>query len=116
MQRPGEGQRRDDDPERRIGAAHRAQDGAVADPVAGHPEQRRQQRAEIEQRPEQGQRQHRTGLDQDVPAEHQILHLDAPRGREVGGKLETEAAHLERRQHRNPGDHGHAGKELGNSG
>src|SRR4051794_22126336 len=26
---------------------------------------------------------------EDVPAEHEVLHLDAPRGREVGGKLKA---------------------------
>jgi hypothetical protein len=79
----------------------------MADPVARHAEERRQQRAEILQRPEEGQRQYRTGLDQDVPAEDEVLHLDAPGGQQIGRPLETKAAHPERRQHRGGREQGH---------
>src|SRR5437763_4760170 len=80
----------------------------MPDPVARHAKHRREQRPEILQRPEQRQRQYRAGLDQDVPAEHEVLHLDAPGGQEIGRPLKAEAAHPERRQHRGGGEQGHA--------
>ena len=39
------------------------------------------------QRGEQREQQHRTGLGQHVPAEHQRLHLERPRCEEIGGPL-----------------------------
>ena len=46
--------------------------------------------------------QHRTGLDQHVPAEDQRLHLERPRGEQIGRPLEPEARNPEWREHRRP--------------
>ena len=81
-----------------VAGAHAAQHVAMADPVASHAEDRRHQRAGKQQRAEHGQHQHRTCLDQHVPAEDQRLHLEGARGEQVGRPLEAEAANPERGQ------------------
>src|SRR5439155_16298505 len=65
---------------------------AAAQPVAEHAEHGRGQRAEKGQGSEGGEEEHRAGVDHDVPAEDERLHLERPGGKEVGGKLEAEAA------------------------
>ncbi len=96
----GERERHQQQRQHRIAGAHRAQHGAMAEPVAGHAEHRRHQRAEILQRAEQGEQQNRAGLGEDVPAEDQRLHLAAPGGEQVRRVLEAEAADPERREQR----------------
>src|SRR6185503_14929311 len=54
--------------------------------------------AEELQRSEQRQQQHGLGLDDDVPAEDDVLHLERPRREEIGRPLEPEAADAERRE------------------
>src|SRR5450631_3053891 len=75
--------------EQRIGRAHHGEKIAVTDAVAGHAKQRGNQRADVTERGEHRQQQHRPGLDQHVPAENQRLHLESPGGEQVGGPLET---------------------------
>jgi hypothetical protein len=100
LHRAGKGQRHQQRRHRAIEGPHHAQQGAVADAVADQAEDRREQRADVLQRGEKGQQQHRLSLDQDVPAEDQHLHLLRPGGREIGRPLEAEAADPEWRQHR----------------
>ena len=88
-------------PKQRVAHPHGEQDVAVSYPVARDPEQRRDQRAEILHRAENRQPQHRAGFDQHVPAEDDRLHLERPRGQQVGGPLETETADRKRRDDRN---------------
>ena len=64
----------------------------MPEPVAGDAVERRDQRAEILQRAEHREPEHRSGLDQHVPAEDDRLHLERPRGEQIGGPLEAEAA------------------------
>ena len=71
------------------------QQAAVTDTITGHPEQGRQQRARVLQRAEQHQQLHRASLDEHVPAENQHLHLERPRGSEIGRPLKAEAADAE---------------------
>ncbi|MET3223642.1 hypothetical protein ABIF35_004429 [Bradyrhizobium japonicum] len=66
--------------------------------VADHPEHRCNQRSHILQRGENGQQQHRSGLDQDVPAEHQRFDLERPGGEQVGRPLEAIVADAEWRE------------------
>ena len=73
----------------RVGRPHHRQQIAVADAVADHAEHRRYQRADIAERGEHGEQQHRPGLDQHIPAENERLHLERPRGEQIGGPLET---------------------------
>ena len=85
VQGTGERQRHEQDGQRRIGGPHDAEQVAVADPVAGHAEQRRHQRARELQGAEQGEQQHRAGLDQHVPAQDQRLHLECAGGNRSAG-------------------------------
>ena len=73
----------------RVGSPHHRQQVAVADTVADNAEYRRYQRTYIAEGGEQGEQQHRPGLDQHVPAENQCLHLERPRGEQIGGPLEA---------------------------
>src|SRR6185295_17890097 len=82
-----------------VDAAREAQHVAVADPVAGQAEERREQRAEPGERGDGRELLHRAGCDQHVPAEDQRLHLEGPRGQQVGRPLEAEAAHGKGRRH-----------------
>ena len=88
--------------QRRRRGAHGAQHVAMADAVAGHAEDRRHQRAGKQQRAEHGEHQHRTRLDQHVPAEDQRFHLEGAGREQVGRPLEAEAANPERRHRRRP--------------
>ena len=108
VQGAGERKRHEEDGQRRIGGAHDAEQVAMADPVAGHAEQRRHQRARELQRAEQGQQQHRAGLDQHVPAQDQRLHLEGAGGEQVGGPLQAEGAHPEGRQAGRPDERAQA--------
>ena len=72
-----------------VSRAHHRQEVAVADAVANHAEHRRHQRADITKRSEHREQQYRSGLDQHVPAEDQRLHLERPRGEQIGGPLKT---------------------------
>ena len=101
-QRAGEGDSHEDGGEYRIGGAHGTEEGAVADPVARHAEHRRDQRAGELQGAEQGQEQHRAGLDQHVPAQNQRLHLEGAGGQEIGRPLQAKSAHPEGCQGRRP--------------
>ncbi len=83
-----------------VEGAHGAQEVAVADTIGDDAEGGRQQRADVQERPEQRQQPHRAGLDQDVPAQDERLHLEGAGGEEVGRPLKAEAANLERCQHR----------------
>ena len=67
----------------------------MADAVADHAEHRRDQRADIIERGEHRQQQHRSGLDQHVPAEDQRLHLERPRCEQIGRPLEAVVPDLE---------------------
>src|SRR5450432_3123047 len=91
-QRQGHQRRR----QQRIGRAHHGEQVAVADAVADHAKQRGNQGADVTERGEQCQQQHRAGLDQHVPAENQRLHLESPRGEQVGRPLETIVPDTER--------------------
>jgi hypothetical protein len=64
----------------------------MADAVAPHADQRSNQRADVEQRAEDREHQHRAGLGQHVPAENDRLHLERPRDQEIGWPLEAIAA------------------------
>ena len=75
--------------EQRISRAHHGEQVAVADAVADHAEHRRDQRADIGERGKRRQKHDRFGLDQHIPAENERLHLERPRGEQVGGPLET---------------------------
>jgi len=73
----------------RIGRTHYGEQVAVTDAIADHAEQRGNQRTDVAKRGKQGQQQHRSGLDQHIPAENQRLHLERPGCEQVGGPLET---------------------------
>src|SRR6266568_5873360 len=62
---------------------------AMTDTVADDAEHRGHQRADITERCKHREQQHRPGLDQHVPAEDQHLHLESPRGEQIGGPLKT---------------------------
>ena len=96
----GEGDRHEGCRQHDINGAHGAQYVAMADAVAGHAENRRHDGADEQEGAEDGQHQHRVGLDQHVPAEDQRLHFEGAGGEQVGGPLEAEAPDAER---------GHAG-------
>ena len=85
--------------EHRIGRAHREQERLVAEPVTGDAIKRRDQSAEILRSTEQREPNDRFRLDQYVPAKDDRLHLERPRGEQIGRPLETKAAHPERGQH-----------------
>ena len=57
--------------------------------VTHHAEYRRNQSADEIERRKNRQQQHRSGLDQHVPAENERLHLESPRGEQIGRPLET---------------------------
>jgi hypothetical protein len=73
----------------RIGRAHHGEQIAMTDAVTHHAEHRRDQRANVSKGGKQGQQQHRSGLDQHIPAENERLHLERPRGEQIGRPLET---------------------------
>lgn len=70
----------------------------MTDAVADHAEHRRDQRPDELQRGHDGQQQHRAGLDHNVPAEHERLDLERPRGEQVGRPLEAVVADAKRRE------------------
>jgi hypothetical protein len=72
----------------RVGHAHHGEQIAMADTVTHHAEHRRNQGADEIERGKERQQQHRSGLDQHIPAENQRLHLESPRGEQIGGPLE----------------------------
>ena len=80
----------------RIGGAHHGEKVAVADAVPGHAKHRRDQGPGVVEGSEQGQQQDRSGLDQHVPAKDQRLHLESPRGEQVGRPLKTITPDTER--------------------
>src|SRR5258708_5745610 len=86
---PGQRQGHQHGRQQRIGRAHHGEQVAVTDAIADHAKQRGNQRADVTERGEHRQQQHRSGLDQHVPAENERLHLESPRGEQVGGPLET---------------------------
>ena len=86
---PRQRQRHQRGRQHRVGRAHHGEQIAMADAVADHAEHRGHQGADITERGEHGEQQHRSGLDQHVPAEDQRLHLERPRGEQIGGPLET---------------------------
>ena len=88
----------------RVDGAHHRKQVAVADTIAHHPEHRRNQRADIAERGEQGEQQHRAGLDQHVPAEDQRLHLERPGGEQICGPLEAVIPDAERGERGRPRD------------
>src|SRR5437899_6602622 len=61
----------------------------MTDAVAHHAEHRRNQSADEIERRKNRQQQHRSGLDQHIPAENERLHLERPRGEQIGRPLET---------------------------
>src|SRR5581483_4625024 len=77
---------------------HRSQKLAVPNAVADHAEHRCNQRPDILQGSEDGEQQHRAGLDHDVPAEHERLDLERPGGEEIGRPLKAIAADAEWRE------------------
>ena len=101
-QMAGQRQRHDGRGERGIGKSHRGQQIPMPDSVSDHPEYRRDQCPDILQRCEHGQQQHRAGLDHDVPAEHERLHLKRPGGEQIGRPLEAVVSDMEWRKHGNP--------------
>ena len=103
----GQEQRRQRRRHGEIGGAHQAEQLAIADAVAGHAEQGRDQGAEELQGAEDGQRQDRAGRDQHEPAQDHAFHLEGPGGQQVGRPLEAEAPDLERRQRRYARDETH---------
>ena len=90
-----------------IGGPHQAEQIAIADAVAGHAEEGRDQGAEELQGAEDRQRQHRAGRDQHEPAQDHAFHLERPGGQQIGRPLEAEAADLKRRQRRHARDETH---------
>ena len=74
----------------------------MPDAVPDHAEYRRDQCPDILQRCEHGKQKHRTGLDQDVPAEHKRLHLERPGGEQIGRPLKTIVADVEWRERGSP--------------
>src|SRR2546430_9407549 len=61
----------------------------MTDAVTHHAEHRCNQSADEIERRKDRQQQDRSGLDQDIPAEDERLHLESPRGEQIGGPLET---------------------------
>ena len=90
----------------RVSRPHAEQQRFVPEAVADDAVDRRDQGAEILQRAEHREPEHRSGLDQHVPGEDDRLHLERPRGEQIGRPLETEAARRERRKHREARDAG----------
>lgn len=70
----------------------------MAHPVADHAEHRRDQGPDELQRRKHGEQQHGARLDHDVPAEHQRLHFERPRGEQIGRPLEAIIADAEWRE------------------
>ena len=95
-QHVGEAQDHQDRRQEREARPHAAEHGASAQAVAERPEHRRGQRAELLQRAERGEQEHRPRAHHHVPAEDQRLHLEGPGREEIGGPLEAEAAHAQR--------------------
>ena len=77
------------DRQERIARAHHGQQVTVTDAVADHAEYRGDQGTGVIERAEQGQQQHRSSLDQHIPAEDQRLHLERPRCEQIGRPLES---------------------------
>jgi hypothetical protein len=73
----------------RKGRAHHGEQIAMTDAVTHHAEHRRDQSADEIERREDRQQQHRSGLDQHIPAENERLHLEGPRGEQIGRPLES---------------------------
>ena len=91
----------------RVSRAHHRQQVAVPDAVAHHAEHRRHQRADITAATQHREQQYRPGLDQHVPAEDERLHLERPRGEQIGGPLKTiisDAEWCERGRPRGPAE------------
>ena len=88
--------------QRRVDKAHHDEEIAVTHAVPDHPEHRRDQGADILQRGEHGQQQHRAGLDHDVPAEHQRLDLERPGGEQIGRPLKAIVSDAEWREDGSP--------------
>ena len=103
----GQEQRRQRRRHGEVGGAHQAEQVAIAEAVAGHAEQGRDQGAEELQGAEDGQRQDRAGRDQHEPAQDHAFHLEGPGGQQVGRPLVAEAPDLERRQRRYARDETH---------
>src|SRR4051794_26517881 len=57
--------------------------------VADHAKHRGNQGADVSERCKQRQQQHRSGLDQYIPAENQRLHLESPGGEQIGRPLKA---------------------------
>lgn len=74
----------------------------MAHAVADHAEHRGDQCPDELERGKHGQQEHRAGLDQDVPAEHQRLDLERPGGEQVGRPLEAIIANAKWRECRRP--------------
>ncbi len=74
----------------------------MTDAVAGDAEHRGHQRADIAERGEHREQQHRAGLDQHIPAENERLHLESPRGEQIGRPLETVIPDPERSERGRP--------------
>jgi hypothetical protein len=60
----------------------------MADPIADDAEQGSDECSDIGERCKDGQQQHRSGLDEYVPAQNKRLHLERPGGEQIGGPLE----------------------------
>ena len=61
----------------------------MANAVADHAKHRGNQGADVSEQCKQRQQQHRSGLDQYIPAENQRLHLESPRREQIGRPLKT---------------------------
>ena len=85
----GQRQRHQRGGKRCIARAHHRQQIAMADAIADDAEHRGHQRADIAKGSKHGEQQDRPGLDQHVPAENERLHLESPRGEQIGRPLET---------------------------
>jgi len=79
---------------------HRDEEIAMTDAVADHAEYGRNQCSDELERSKYGEQEHRSGFNQDIPAEHQRLDLERPRGEQVGGPLEAIVADAEWRERR----------------
>ena len=99
LQRVAQRERRQHRGEQRVDTARDAKQGAMPDAVSDDAEERRKQRSEPDQGGDDDELLHRAGGGQDVPAEDQRLHLESPRGGEVGGPLEAKAADRKGRCH-----------------
>jgi hypothetical protein len=89
-------QRHDGDRQHGVGAPQDEEHRAAAEAVVEDAKERCGERAEELQRAEEGEHQHGSGVDEDVPGQDQVLHLGRPRGEEIRRELEAEAADAER--------------------